>query len=108
MKKSNFKKIRKVIVDVIFLASTWFGLTAFIFIIYFIVNILLISSSCTEVVNGVCQVGVAADKRLVNGSLVIFIAAAPLTYLIYKKAHRLFYVIAILSFLFGLTILILK
>ncbi len=97
----SFKGIRSFLFNTILLISCWFGIWIGFFLIYFIVTILF-PGACETNINGVCEVTKLTDIKLSNGMLPLLFVAAPVTYLVYKKAKWLFYLISLPSLLLGI------
>jgi len=98
--KERFKQIKKIIITSILFLSCSFGIWIFLFLCFFVFSIF--NNGCDDVVNGVCEVSKSKDALLSNSIVPILIISFPLAFLIYKRFRKMFYLISIPSFLFGI------
>jgi len=103
--KEKLKKIRKILISVILSLSCWFGIATFLFLCAFV--FIVFKGGCdTATVNGVCEVSKSKDDLISNSLIPIIVTAMPITYFLYKKFRKLFYLVSIPSFLFGIVVIL--
>ena len=100
--KQRFKQIKKIFINSILYLSCSYGIWNFLFLCFFVFSIF--NNGCDNVVNGVCEVSKAKDALLSNSIIPILIISFPLAFLLYKKFRKMFYLISIPSFLFGIVV----
>jgi len=95
------KKVGLILLNFIFLTSTWASFSFCIWLILFIYTIF--SGGCKNMVNGVCVVGNSDGAFLSSAFPLIFIANIPIMIFIYRKflsKHKtFFYLISVPSLL---------
>ena len=100
--KKKFKQIKKIVITSILFLSCSFGIWTFMFLCIFVISIF--GNGCDNVVNGVCEVSKSKDALLSNSIIPILIVSFPLAFFLYKKFRKIFYLISIPSFLFGIVV----
>lgn len=100
--KERFRQIKKIIITFVMFLSCSFGIWIFLFLCFFVISIF--SNGCDNVVNGVCEVSKSKDALISNSIIPILIVSFPLAFLLYKKFRKIFYLISIPSFLFGIVV----
>jgi len=100
--KEKIKQFRKFLITIILFLSCSFGIWIFIFLCIFIISIF--GNGCDNVVNGVCEVSKSKDALISNSILPTLVVSFPLAFLLYKKFRKMFYLISVPSFLFGIVV----
>jgi len=99
--KERIKQIKKITITAILFLSCGFGIWISIF---FIFVISIFGNGCDNMINGVCEVSKSKDALLSNSILPTLVISFPLAFLLYKKFRKVFYLISIPSFLFGIVV----
>jgi len=100
--KERIKQIKKITITAILFLSCGFGIWISIFLCIFVISIF--GNGCDNMINGVCEVSKSKDALLSNSILPTLVISFPLAFLLYKKFRKVFYLISIPSFLFGIVV----